>query len=342
MLNVITYVVINVLLCYSPAAQVKAYHLNGQAQGTTWQITYYSDGEIIQKTSIDSILATIDTSLSLYNSSSLIVKFNNSKRGIKADKYLIDVVKRSLQITEETEGISDITVGPLVSAWGFGANKTSGVPDSTSVAALLSCVGSHNIQLKGDSLIKNKPCVAIDVNGIAQGYSVDILANYLELKRVRNFLVELGGELRIKGNKQPAGEAFRIGIESPANDDLSLEPMQKIVQLRDGAITTSGNYRRFKESGGKRYTHIIDPRTGRPAETEVISVTVFAKDAITADAFDNALMLMNVKNALAFIESRKDLAAFIIYRTSDGSVADTASTRFAALINQKNQPNNLN
>lgn len=342
MLNVLVYSVLSSLLCSTQQAQVKAYYLDGRAQGTTWHITYYSADELVKKGSVDSILAAIDTSLSLYNPLSLIVKFNQSQRGVKADRYLKQVVQRSLQITRETGGISDITIGPVVSAWGFGAKPAPALPDSAYLNALLSCVGYDKIQLKGDSLIKSKPCVAIDVNGIAQGYSVDLIAGYLESRGLANFLVELGGELRIKGTKQPSGEAFRIGIESPSGEELSLEPMQKILHLRDGAITTSGNYRQFRERGGRKYTHIIDPRTGRPAETEMISVTIFAKDAITADAFDNALMLMSLDKALEFTESRSDLAAFFIYRTPDGSIADTASSRFAALLNQKSQPNNLN
>jgi thiamine biosynthesis lipoprotein len=193
-------------------------------------------------------------------------------------------------------------------------------------------VGYNKIKIKGDSLIKLKPCIKIDVNGIAQGYTVDILANYIAGKGVKDFIVELGGELRARGKKQPDGKSFRIGVESPSGDDFSMPPMQKIVSVDSGAITTSGNYRKYHESKGKRYSHIIDPRTGNTVDNEMISVTVYAKNAMTADAYDNALMLMGVKEALRFVEQMPDVAAFLIYKKKDGSLSDTTSTRFRRLI----------
>ena len=179
-----------------------------------------------------------------------------------------------------------------------------------------------------------KPCVRIDVNGIAQGYSVDVMANFIARKNVKDFIVELGGELRVQG-KKPGGNPFKVGIESPSGDDFSAPPMQKIISIGSGAITTSGNYRKYHESKGKKYSHIINPHTGKSVSNEMISVTVYAKNATTADAYDNALMLMGVKDALKFVEKKPDMAAFLIYKKKDGTVADTASTRFRRLI-QKN------
>jgi thiamine biosynthesis lipoprotein len=144
--------------------------------------------------------------------------------------------------------------------------------------------------------------------------------------------VELGGEIRIKGRKQPGHEKMKIGIEAPGEDDFNMSMMQKIVALDHGAITTSGSYRKYYESEGKKISHIIDPRTGYPAQNELISVTVYASNAITADAFDNALMVMGLQKALQWVEKRKDLAAHFIYRTPSGAVADTASSRFYKLV----------
>ena len=317
---------------HAPTEEIRSIHLSGHAQGTTWNVTYYYEDTVVSKPVIDSILISIDSSLSIYKPYSLITKFNNSRRGILLDSHLKEVVNTSLKISRETHGLSDITVAPLVEAWGFGVKESQNIPDQKKIKSLLKCVGYNKIKIKGDSLIKLKPCVKIDVNGIAQGYTVDILANYIAGKGVKNFIVELGGELRAQGKKQPDNKTFRIGVESPSGDDFSMPPMQKIVSIDSGAITTSGNYRKYHESKGKRYSHIIDPRTGNSVDNEMISVTVYAKNAMTADAYDNALLLMGVKEALRFVERKPDVAAFLIYKKKDGSLSDTTSTRFRRLI----------
>lgn len=315
-----------------PKEEIRSIHLSGQAQGTTWNITYFADDTLVSKYQIDSILISIDSSLSIYKPYSLISRFNSSKRGVLLDDHLKNVVKKSLRVSRDTRGLSDITVAPLVEAWGFGVKTYESIPDQKKIKDALKCVGYNKIKVKVDSLIKLKPCVKIDVNGIAQGYSVDILADFLTRKNVKNFLVELGGELRVHGRKQPGNNPFRVGIESPSGDDFSTPPMQKIISIDSGAITTSGNYRKYHESKGKKYSHIINPHTGRSVENEMISVTVFAKNATTADAYDNALMLMGVEEALKFIEKKPDMAAFLIYKKKDGTVTDTASTGFHRLI----------
>lgn len=313
---------------------LKAYRLSGYAQGTTWQATYFAKDSIVHKSHVDSLLLVIDSSLSIYKPFSTIVRFNNSDRGLVIDEHFRNVVKKSLETYQQTNGLFDITVAPLVEAWGFGARENRQPPADSVIQSALSCIGSRFIQLKQDSLIKLKPCIKIDVNGIAQGYTVDLVAAFFEINGIRDYIIEIGGELRVKGKKRPANEPFRVGIESPANDDFSLAPMQKIITIDKGAITSSGNYRRYYESGGKRISHIIHPKTGKFVDNELISVTVYAKDAFTADAYDNALMLMGLEAAIRFVETRNDMAAFFIFREKDGSVKDTASSGFARLIRQ--------
>ena len=326
---------INLFFSFISGQEIKSVHLSGEAQGTTWNVTYFHNDNPVSKNDLDSIFNSIDSSLSVYKPFSTISRFNNSKRGVKADEHLKRLVQTSFQITLETNGLSDITVAPLIEAWGFLAKQSSTIPNDREIKDLLQCVGVKYIRLQNDSLIKEKSCVKIDVNGIAQGYTVDIIANYLEKKGISDFLVELGGELRVKGKKQPDNNPFKVGIESPSGDDFSTPPMQKIIILNTGAITTSGNYRKFHENKGKKYSHIIDPRTGKSVDNEMISATVFAKDATTADAYDNALMLMGMERALRYIEERPDMAAFIIYKNKNGAIADTASTRFQKLIQVK-------
>jgi thiamine biosynthesis lipoprotein len=307
-------------------------HLSGHAQGTTWQATYFASDSSVSNREVDSILIVIDSSMSIYKPWSTIVAFNNSSSGIKIDKHFKKVILQSLETYKKTNGLSDITVFPLVEAWGFGAKPGNSFPDDNLIRSILPCVGSGKIHLSGDSLLKSDPCVKIDVNGVAQGYSVDVIADYFESRGIENYIIELGGELRVKGKKGPSGEPFKVGIESPSGDDFTLPPMQKIISLNSGAITTSGNYRKYHESKGKKVSHIINPKTGQPVNNDLISVTVYAKNAIIADAYDNALMLMGLDSALKFIEKEKEMAAFFVYKRKDGSLADTASARFQHLI----------
>lgn len=306
--------------------------LTGQAQGTTYQVIYYAPDSVITKGQIDSILLKIDSSLSIYKPFSLINKFNQSDSGIVVDEHFIKVVNKSIDTYHQTGGIFDITIQPLVQAWGFGAKPIKQLPDSATIKDLRQCIGSTFLQVFPNSVVKRKSCIKIDVNGIAQGYSVDVLADFLEMNHIKNYMVELGGEIRVKGTRQPGNEKMKIGIESPGNDEFEMGLIRRVIEVDKGAITTSGSYRRYFESGGKKITHIIDPRNGYPVSNGLISVTVFADDAITADAFDNAIMVMGLKKGLDFVNKRKDIAAHFIYKTKNGVIKDTMSHAFRTLM----------
>lgn len=319
-----------VLSCVAPQKRrqpLSPIHFTGLAQGTTYQVTYYAADTMVTKKEVTDIFLRIDSSLSIYKPNSIISRFNGADEKVRMDTHLKKVMEKSADIFRETNGIFDITVYPLVQAWGFGAKRSSGVPDSSVIKNLLPCVSAEKIEIAGDWLIKKKPCVKIDVNGIAQGYTVDVLSAFLEKHGVRHYLVELGGEIRVKGLKQPGNTPFRIGIEGPASE-FDETVISRVVELRNGAMTTSGNYRRYYESEGRIISHLINPVTGYPLDNELISVTVFAPDAITADGYDNALMGMGLSGALAFLDKHKDIEAHFIYRTSDGVVADTATYGF--------------
>ena len=325
----ITAVFISLTSFYYPKA-LKRYQLSGFAQGTTWQMNYYASDSIIVKSSIDSILFEIDNSMSLYKPNSLITQFNKSVKGVKLDSHFKKVMEKSFSINKETNGVFDVTVKPLVKAWGFGPEASNKTPAAAEIINALGCVGSGKLKLKSDSLIKFKPCVEVDLNGIAQGYTVDVLSEFLEMHGINNYLVELGGEIRVKGLKTD-GSRFKIGIESPEENENS--SMKKIITVNDGAITTSGNYRQYKTQGNKKISHLINSQTGFPIDNEMISVTVWARDAITADGFDNVFMNFGVNKALSFLESRKDMAAYFIYLKEDRSIADTASAGFYKFFN---------
>lgn len=313
---------------------VQRIQINGRAQGTTYSITYYANDSLVKKATVDSLLNRLDESLSIYKAGSLINRWNASPTGLPIDDHLQNVVSKALDISKETGGGFDITVLPLTEAWGFGANPGESVPTKKEIKKLLKCVGSRHLQLQGDTLKKDKACVMIDINGIAQGYSVDMLAGLLDTYGIDDYVVELGGEIRVKGRK-PGNEKMKVGIESPVRGERVQGMMQSVLVIDSGAITTSGNYRRFYESKGKKISHLLDPRTGYSISNELIAVTVFANDAMTADAYDNALMVMGLKAALEFVEGRRGMAAYFIYKGKDGAVRDTSSSRFAGLFFRK-------
>ena len=309
--------------------EMRQYKISGFAQGTDYAIMYYARDSVATKSGIDSLLNEIDLSMSLYKKGTLINQFNTADKQIKVDRFLNDVLKRSFEINADTKGIFDITVAPLVEAWGFGPKENLNEPDRKQVNEILKCVGMKNLQLKNGFLTKTKPCIQIDLNGIAQGYSVDLIAAYLSKKGLKSYVAELGGEIRIAGPK-PDGTPMKIGIEGPNEDGTPI--IRHIALLNDGAITTSGNYRKFHQSGKKKISHLIDAKTGYPLENEMISVTVYAKDAITADGYDNALMGMHLADAMKFVENRKELEAYFVYHKSDGTVTDTLTRGFEKMV----------
>lgn len=318
------------LCCAYHFQQDQKFSISGTAQGTTYQVTYYAKEPKVEKQDIDQWLSEIDTSMSIYKPYSLISRFNASEKSISVDKHFKVVIQKSLEIYQKSQGLFDITVAPLVQAWGFGPKPIDHEPDSTEIAAIKKCVGSNLLLLNGKNLIKLVPCVKIDVNGIAQGYSVDYIAHKLQELNVRKYVVEIGGELRINGPK-PDGSAMKIGIEGP-DDQNGMPVIRHIVALNKGAITTSGNYRKYRESGNQRIAHLIDPRSGYPLHTNLISVTVYARDALTADGYDNAVMAMNLPEAMAFVDRHPELEAYFIYRDGKGEVQDTMTNGFKKMV----------
>lgn len=308
---------------------IQEFKITGLAQGTTYSISYYAKDSLVTKMQIDSILNQIDSSMSLYKSYSTINKFNNSEKGVRLDRHFAYVVKRAFEIYKDSGGWFDITVAPLVQYWGFGP-KPAEVHQSN-LAQIMPNIGMNLLELKGDFLTKQKAGVHIDVNGIAQGYTVDVVADFFLQHGINVFIVEIGGELRVSGPK-PNGKPMKIGIEGPAQNSFQEPTIQHVVSFNTGAITTSGNYRKYLMKGNQKIAHLINPKTGYPLANEMISVTVFANDAITADGYDNVLMAMHVNEALAFVAARKELEAYIIYKKPDGKLADTTSMGFKKMM----------
>ena len=311
-----------------PAPDLQPFRIEGFAQGTTYQISYYAREAIISSKEIDRKFSELDSSLSIYKPYSLISQFNRSEAGVEMDEHLYKVVQRSLKIWKESNGVFDIAILPIVEAWGFGAKRHSNQPSDVEIQNALNCSGSDKLRIGGRRLIKSVPCLKIDVNGIAQGYSVDVIASYLESRGIENYLIEIGGEIRVKGRKQPGNQIMKIGIEQPSNNKDEDGGIQKVLEMKGGAITTSGNYRKFIQNGSRKLSHLMDPKTGRPISNEMISVTVKTKDAMSADGYDNVLIGMGIEKAFAFLKKHKGLEAYFIYQDANGTVRDTASVGF--------------
>lgn len=314
-----------------PNTDWSTFTIRGQAQGTTYQVSYYAAKPLIERRSIDSIVAVIDSSMSLYKPHSQINRFNDSTvTALGLDPHFRAVLAKSFEIYHRSEGIFDVTVAPLVQLWGFGPKPQEALPSSLEVRQALSCVGMDKIWLQGDTLVKGEQCVRIDLNGIAQGYTVDVIADFIERKGIRQYVVELGGELRVQGPK-PDGSPLRIGIERPAKHGGG-GLMQEVLAINTGSVTTAGSYRRFVEDDGKTLSHHIDPKTGYPFQSDIVSATIYAPDAITADGYDNVIMAMKPDQAIAFVDNLPGVEVFIIYIAEDGTTAERMSAGFHQLL----------
>ena len=308
----------------------KLFRINGRAQGTTYSISYVSNDSLVSQWEVDSIFHAIDLSLSLYEPASLINRFNREGM-VKMDHHMLTVVKAALEIEKLSCGGFDITVKNLVDLWGFGVKGGQQVPSDADIRKALQLTGSRNLIFRNDTLITVRKNVQIDCNGIAQGYSVDCIFHFLETKSLQDIIVEVGGEVRAKG-RNAKGEKWRVGIESPSGIAENWYPVNNIISLDDRAVTTSGDYRKYFIHQGKKYSHVIDPRKGRPVDNGIISVTVIAPYAITADGWDNGFFVMGVDSAFTLLKKMPSLELRIIYQDMSGNFRDTASEGFRKMM----------
>lgn len=290
--------------------------VKGFAQGTTYQITYLSKQGIDYQRSIDSLLIEIDNSLSTYHPKSIISRLNQHQNLVMIDDMFKDVFLISKGVYEKTNGAFDPTVAPLVNAWGFGF-ENSGNTDSTTIDSLMQYVGFEGVILS-DSIFKLNDGVMLDFNAVAQGYSVDVLANFLREQGVHDFLVEVGGEL-IASGKNENDSLWRVGIDRPI-EGLSEREIEAIIHLDNKALATSGNYRKFYEKEGVKYSHTINPKTGYPVRHSLLSVTVIAENCGEADAYATAFMVLGIEKSKALLKENQKLEALLIYGDENGEL----------------------
>jgi thiamine biosynthesis lipoprotein len=309
-------------------------NFTGFAQGTTYSIVFDNKKNINPeelKLKVEKILHEFDMSLSIYQDSSTISKINRNEE-VVPDFFFTEVFTRSALISEMTAGAFDITVGPLVKAWGFGPDAHRNFTESKR-DSLMKLVGMSKVSLINGRLIKSDPGICLDVNAIAQGYSVDVICCFFDKLGIRNYLVEIGGEVRAKGTK--AGALWRIGIDKPEdNNMLPGQSLQAIIKISDKALATSGNYRKFYIENGVKYSHTIDPKTGYPAKNKLLSATIIADDCAMADGIATACMVMGEEKAIEFLGIHPELEAFLVYSDDSGNFKTWISEKLNKYISE--------
>jgi len=324
MKKLLSFLLLLFLLACSEKQNVKKeIKVEGYAQGTTYHVTYISyDGRNYQR-SIDSLLIEIDNSLSTYQERSIISKFNQSDSIQKVDKMFIDVFNDAKEVYQQTNGAFDPTVASIVNAWGFGFKNLEST-DSTFIDSLMSYVNYNEVSMADSMVIKTNPNIMLDFNAIAQGYSVDVLSDFLETQGVNNYMVEVGGEMRVKGNNIN-DTLWRVGIDKPIANNESRK-LQAIVNLDNRALATSGNYRKFYEKDGVKYSHTINPKTGYPVQHSLLSATVIAPTCAIADAYATAFMVLGLEKSIDLLEKSEKLEALFIY-VNEKNEFETFSTK---------------
>lgn len=292
-----------------------------EAEGTIFGTYYHIKYEAPQALDdeISRALHEVDASMSVFNKQSTLSAIN-AGTSMHTDALLYEVLTKARKVSEATDGAFDVTVMPLVNAWGFGFKKGE-FPTDSQIDSLRAFVGFKRFELAPDSTIKKSdPRLMIDCGAIAKGYGVDRVARVLREHNVRNYMVEIGGEVVVKG-RNPEGKDWQIGVSKPVdNKDGAQTELQTVLSLHDCAVATSGNYRNFYMKDGHKYAHTIDPRTGRPVQHSLLSATVMAPDCATADAYATAFMVLGIEGAQKVLNAHKELRVYLIYEDAKGAM----------------------
>lgn len=318
--------------CDQPPQQV---HLSGPTMGTSYNIKYIVEegqpsSDALQ-TEVDRLLEQVNDQMSTYRKDSELSRFNQhqSTDSFEVSEQTATVVKEAIRLNQVTQGALDVTVGPLVNLWGFGPEaRPEVVPTESELAERKANIGIHHLSVDGNKLSKDLPHLYVDLSTIAKGWGVDVVADYLQSQGIENYMVEVGGEIRLNGLNRD-NVPWRIAVEKPTVDERSV---QEIIEPGDMAIATSGDYRNYFERDGIRYSHIIDPQTGRPIHNRVVSVTVLDKSCMTADGLATGLMVLGDKKGIEIAE-KNQIPVFMIVKTDDG-FKEVASSAFKPYLNR--------
>ena len=282
---------------------------SGVIFGTTYHVTYQYD-EDLEAEVVDK-LKEVDAALSMFNERSTISKINNNQ-AVEPDKMFLDVFQLAQQVSKDTHGAFDITVAPLVNLWGFGF-KHAQEPTKHAIDSLRQFVGYQKVSYDGKTIQKQDPRIMLDCSAIAKGYGTDVVARLMDEKGVKNYLVEIGGEVVTRGISEKR-VPWKIGVTKPTDDSLHIgNELQTVLNVTDKAMATSGNYRNFYYKGGRKYAHTINPKTGRPVQHNILSATVLCNLCAKADAYATAFMVMGLDKAREVLERNPDLMVYFIY-----------------------------
>ncbi|WP_289045979.1 FAD:protein FMN transferase [uncultured Olleya sp.] len=300
--------------------------ISGPVFGTSFSVQYFDlDGRDYNK-QFDSLFTIINKSMSNYQADSDISKINRNE-AVTVDQHFKNVFEASKQIYRETEGVLDPTIGRLVNGWNFGSEHTKTALDSAKVDSLMRYVGLNRVGIKNNKVIKSKEAF-IDFNSIAKGYGVDVIADFLESKSIKNYIVDIGGELRAKGINLKKNKGWTVGIENP-NFDGS-QSYDKTIVLSNQAMATSGTYRKFKiDKNGNRYAHIINTKTGYPTKTNILGVSVITNTCMLADGYATAFQAMGLQKLDYFLAKHPELKVYVIYEGDNGELESKAFNNFS-------------
>ena len=291
-------------------------HDKGQVFGTFYHITYQNDTSL--NNDILAELAKVDSALSMFNDKSIISRINRGE-DVKTNEMFDTVFNLAENIADNTNGAFDITVAPLVNAWGFGF-KTGNPPTKTAIDSLRSIVGYKKVALRNNRITKTDPRVMLDCSAIAKGYGCDVVAHLLQRHGIENYMVEIGGEVVTHGISEKR-LPWKIGVTKPTDDSLAVDKeLQTVLNVKNMAMATSGNYRNFYYKNGKKYAHTIDPKTGYPVQHNILSATVLAKHCAEADAYATSFMVMGLDGAKKTLENHPELMAYLIYADHKGNM----------------------
>ena len=284
--------------------------------GTTYHVTYQCDSDLTQ--SIKAELLKVDASLSPFNKESVITAVNENK-DVQLDDMFKEVFNLAMDISKDTDGAFDITVAPLVNAWGFGF-KNGSQPSSHQVDSLLQLVGYEKVSMVNGKVMKQDPRIMLDCSAIAKGYGTDRVARLLQSRGIQNYMVEIGGEVVTSG-VNPDRVPWKIGVTKPTDDSLNIgHELQTVLNVTDKAMATSGNYRNYYFKGGKKFAHTVDPKTGYPVQHSILSATVLSKSCAVADAYATSFMVMGFDKARQVLERHPELMAYFIYSNQKGDM----------------------
>lgn len=317
----LAFLIIGTVVIVGRQKSVPYQHDEGRIFGTTYHITYQSDDNL--KKEIEETLKAVDQEFSMFNPQSTVALINEGKRPTLNDDFL-EVYQLAQQVNEESDGAFDITVAPLVNAWGFGF-KSQQMPNNHQIDSLRRLVGMEHVSLagaKGSQYVRfQRPRMMLDFSAIAKGYGTDRVARLLMSHDVANFMVEIGGEVYAKGNSEKR-LPWSIGVSKPVDDpDNDAQELETVLNVTNQAMATSGNYRNFYYKGGRKYAHTIDPKTGRPVQHSLLSATVLAPTCAEADAYATSFMVMGLDKARQVLERKKQLQAYFIYQNAQGGLS---------------------